>query len=417
MKKWIAGTTLLLTLAFGALYWSTISEDDIVNDNAAIPIPTQSAATRAATLEKGAYLARAGNCIGCHTTRGGAAYAGGLGISTPFGTIYSSNLTPDAQTGIGNWSPAHFWRAMHHGRSRDGRLLYPAFPYPNYTQLTREDSDALFAFLRSQPAVSQLNQAHDLRFPYGLQVSLAAWRILYFTPGGQAAASRDAQWQRGAYLVRGIGHCGACHTPRSGLAGTDDGRELQGAMMLGQPWHAPSLAGLQHVDVAQLLKAGGDGQRWVGGPMAQVVHDSTQYLDEADLQAIALFLKSLPPAPPPAPVAALSTTGKAMSELGAKIYEQHCASCHGADGKGVENAYPPLAGNRAVLQATPANLVQVTLNGGFAATTTANPRPFGMPPYAPVLNNAEIAAVLTYIRNAWGNQADAVSELQIRRSP
>lgn len=413
MKKWLIAFIVLLTMACTVIYWSAMREQALVGDQSSPP-----ATASAATLQQGAYLARAGNCMGCHTTRGGAAFAGGLAMSTPFGTIHSSNITPDLQTGIGSWSSAQFWRAMHHGQSKDGRLLYPAFPYPNYTNITRADSDALFAYLRSQPAVAQTNLPHALHFPYGLQASLGAWRFLFFTPGSQLADSaRDAQWQRGAYLVRGAGHCGACHTPRNNMAATDDGRELQGATMLGQAWYAPSLAGLHGVDIVQLLKTGTDGQRAVGGPMAEVVHDSTQYLDDADVQAIAAFLKSLPPAPAANAAPALNTASQATVAAGSKIYEQHCVSCHAADGKGVRNAYPPLAGNRAVLHANPANLVQVTLYGGFAATTAANPRPYGMPPFAPVLNDAEIAAVLSYIRNAWGNQAGVVSELQIRRSP
>ena len=411
MKKWLLGLTLLAVIGAGTLYWSAMHEVALVGDAAP-------AAVSAATVQQGAYIARTANCIGCHTTRGGAAFAGGLGIATPFGTIYSSNLTPDRTTGIGSWTGAEFWRAMHHGQSKDGRLLYPAFPYTNYTNMTRADSDALFAYLRSQPAVSQENRAHELRFPYGLQASLGVWRTLFFTPGSLVdEPGRDAQWQRGAYLVRGAGHCGACHTPRNSLTGSDASRELQGAMMLGQAWYAPSLAGLHNVDIAQLLQAGHDGQRFISGPMAEVVHDSTQYLDDADAQAIATFLQFLPPAPAAASASALTGTGQAIAEAGSKIYEQHCVSCHGADGKGIKNAYPPLAGSRAVLAESPANLVQLTLNGGFAATTASNPRPFGMPPFAPLLDDAQVAAVLTYIRTAWGNQAAMVSELQVRRTP
>ncbi len=411
MKKWLLGLTLLAVIGAGTLYRSAMREVALVVD-------TAPAAANTATVQQGAYIARTANCIGCHTTRGGAAFAGGLGIATPFGTIYSSNLTPDQKTGIGSWTAAEFWRAMHHGQSKDGRLLYPAFPYTSYTNMSRADSDALFAYLRSQTPVTHVNRAHELRFPYGLQVSLGVWRTLYFTPGSSVAEpGRDAQWQRGAYLVRGAGHCGACHTPRDSLAGSDNSRELQGAMMLAQSWYAPTLAGLHDVDIVQLLKAGHDGQRFVSGPMAEIVHGSTQYLDDADAQAISVFLKSLPPAPAASNAPALSVTSQAMAEAGGKIYEQHCVSCHGADGKGIKGAYPPLAGSRAVLAANPANLAQMTLNGGFAVSTASNARPFGMPPFAPLLNDAEVAAVLTYIRTAWGNQAGAVSELQVRRTP
>ena len=169
-------------------------------------------------VARGAYLALAGNCMACHTTRGGEQYAGGLGVATPFGTVYSSNLTPDKNTGIGTWSSAHFWRAMHNGRSKSGRLLYPAFPYTSYTQVTRSDSDAIYAYLRSLPAVSQTNQPHAIRTPFQSQAALAVWRALYFSPGVfEPDSNRDAEWNRGAYLVQGLGHCSACHSPRDAL--------------------------------------------------------------------------------------------------------------------------------------------------------------------------------------------------------
>lgn len=372
-------------------------------------------------VQRGAYLARAGNCMGCHSSPGGPAFAGGNAIETPFGTVYASNLTPDDETGLGRWNASHFWRAMHNGRSKDGRLLYPAFPYPNYTQVTREDSDAIFAFLRSLPPVRQAAPAHELRWPYSSQAALAVWRALYFTPGTYVPdPSQTAEWNRGAYLVRGLGHCAACHTARNAL-GAPGESDLGGGQIPMQNWYAPSLASPSEAgvadwstaEIAALLKNGTTPRASVLGPMAEVVLHSTQHLGDADLASMAVFLRTLPQekAQPPAP-AALRTE---VAQLGAKLYGKHCAQCHGAQGEGVPGAYPALAGNRAVTMRSTANLVQIVLNGGFSPATAGNPRPFGMPPYVLVLDDAQTAAVLSHIRNAWGNRADAVSQLDVAR--
>ncbi|MDP3411947.1 MAG: cytochrome c, partial [Polaromonas sp.] len=373
-----------------------------------------------------AYLARAGNCAACHTARGGQAYAGGRGIDTPFGTVFSSNLTPDEKTGIGSWTSAHFWRAMHNGRSKDGRLLYPAFPYPNYTQVTREDSDALFAYLRSLPVVEQMPTAHTLRFPYDSQAALAVWRALNFKPGVyQPDPQRSAEWNRGAYLVRGLGHCAACHTARNALGASSEALDLAGGLIPMQNWYAPSLSSPQeagvgdwdHQHIVDLLKTGVSPRASATGPMAEVVLRSTQYLSDADLGAMAQFLKELaPPAPAAVPDApAAPAAPAAMLSQGVKLYEKHCAQCHGEQGRGVPGAYPALAGNRAVTMPQTANLVQIVLNGGYAPATAGNPRPFGMPPFVLELGDSDIAAVLTHIRQSWGNQAGVVTPLEVNR--
>ena len=432
LKKIMFGAAGSL-LGLVALVWllNTRDEPDLT-------LPAMAAATDTATVQRGAYLARAGNCMTCHTARGGASYAGGRGIVTPFGTVYTSNLTPDNATGIGSWSPAHFWRAMHNGRSKDGRLLYPAFPYTNYTQVTREDSDALLAYLKSLTPVVQSNQTHAIRFPYQSQAALAVWRALYFSPGTyKPDATRNAAWNRGAYLVNGLGHCSACHTARNALGATD-GLNLAGGLIPIQNWYAPSLtspheAGVgdwREQDIVRLLKDGVSPQASVNGPMTEVVLGSTQYLSPQDLSAMAQFLKSLTVAVPPgatntsantsnvavttvpAPPMAAATEASAR---GAKLYEQHCAQCHGDNGKGVPNAYPALAGNRAVLMTQTSNLVQIVLNGGYAPATQGNPRPFGMPPFVLVLSDSDIAAVLTHVRSSWGNQASLVSPLEVNR--
>ena len=373
-----------------------------------------------ALVARGEYLARAGNCMACHTDRGGAPGAGGRAIATPFGTVYASNLTPDRAAGLGDWRGDDFWRALHHGRSRDGRLLYPAFPYTHYTQVTRDDADALFAWLRTLPAVARANTPHDLRWPYSTQAALAVWRALYFRPGEyQADPKQSAQWNRGAYLVRGLGHCSACHSTRNALGGSDL-MDLSGGMIPMQAWYAPSLAdpgeaGVSTWDVAaitQLLRTGSAPGASVLGPMAEVVLHSTQYLSAGDLEAMAVFLKSLPAAPTGHTAAATPIPAR-VAERGARLYTDHCASCHGSQGQGVAGAYPPLAGNRAVTMPVTANLVQVVIHGGFAPSTEGHPRPYGMPPFALTLSDADVAAVLSFIRGSWGNQAGLVTELDV----
>jgi mono/diheme cytochrome c family protein len=370
-------------------------------------------------VARGAYLARAGNCIGCHTTRGGAPYAGGRAIDTPFGTVYSSNLTPDPDTGLGRWSRDHFWRALHNGRSRDGRLLYPAFPYPDYTEVTREDADAIYAFLRSLPPVRQPARAHALRFPYDTQAALAVWRALFFRPGVyRPQPERSAEWNRGAYLVRGLGHCTACHAGRNLLGATPGGSqaELSGGLVPMQNWYAPSLAASAQGsldELVRLLKTGQNGRSTMMGPMAEVVFRSTQHLADADLRAIAVYLQSLPRPTPEPPDKDLKIDSTQM-RVGARLYHDHCAGCHGERGEGAGGgAYPALAGNTAVTQDNPTNLLHAIVSGGFPPATGGNPRPYGMPPFGQQLNDVEIAAIATYLRRSWGHEALPVAPLEV----
>jgi mono/diheme cytochrome c family protein len=380
----------------------------------------QAWAPTAVNIARGAYLARAGDCVACHSVRGGAAYAGGRPIDTPFGRLYGPNLTPDPATGLGRWSADDFWNALHNGIGRDGRLLYPAFPYTHYTKITRDDTDALFAFLRSLAPQQQPNRPHALRFPYDSQLALAGWRLLYFRPGVHAAdPGKPPSWNRGAYLVEGLGHCSACHSTRNLLGASGGG--LSGGLIPVSGWYAPSLtssgeAGLgqwQVAQIVQLLRTGTSPQGAVFGPMAEVVARSLQHLSEADVRAMALYLESLPPTKDrPAPAA---PPADAVMKLGARVYEQHCIDCHGADGRGAGATYPPLAGNRTLTMQEPVNAIRIVLNGGFAPATTGNPRPYGMPPYSPVLNDAEVAAVVSYVRASWGNGAAAVTPVQVNR--
>ncbi len=411
----LVAALLLLALAVAAL--NRLDEDDIDASSAAAP----PGAPAPDLVARGAYLALAGHCAGCHTARGGAPYAGGRPIETPFGTLYAPNLTPDVETGLGAWTPAQFWRALHNGRSADGRLLYPAFPYPNYTRVTRADADALHAWLRSLPPVRQPDRPHALRWPYGTQAALAVWRALWFRPGVQRDdAARSPEWNRGAYLVEGLGHCNACHAPRNAFGASTAPNDLSGGLMPVQPWLAPSLrdpaaAGVQAwraERVVELLKTGTADGATMLGPMAEVVFGSTQHLADADLRAITVYLQAVPP-PPPEPREPPPRPAPAVAARGADLYERHCARCHGEHGEGAAGIYVPLAGNRAVTLDPPANAVQAVLRGGFAPATTGHPRPFGMPPFAGELNDADVAAVLSHVRSSWGNAAAPVSEFDV----
>ena len=389
-----------------------------------------SVASTPALVARGAYLARAGNCMGCHTVQGGVAYAGGRGVPTPFGTIYAPNLTPDAATGLGAWSQTEFWRALHNGRARDGRLLYPAFPYPNYTRITRDDSDAIHAYLRSLPPVVQANKPHELPFPFDQQAALAVWRALYFRAAEpaepstrEADAARGAEWQRGAYLVEGLGHCNACHASRNALGATRNTLDLAGGLIPVQNWYAPSLTSANEASVAgwdtghvvALMRTGISARGSVSGPMREVVAGSTQHLTEPDLRAMAFYLKALPQtAAEVAP--ARATPSPSPDSPGGNLYEQNCVQCHGEQGEGVAGAYPALAGSRAVTMPVTVNLAHMVLEGGFPPATAGNPRPYGMPPFATVLSDVEVAQLLSHLRASWGNHAAPVSALDVARS-
>ena len=382
----------------------------------------QRLATVEAPAQRGAYLARIGNCALCHTAPGSASYAGGKPIDTPFGTVFSSNITPDQATGIGNWTADDFWQALHHGKSRDGRLLYPAFPYTSYTQVTREDSDALWAFLQSQPAKARANTPHALRYPYNTQWALWLWRTAFFEPAkSTVAATADPQLQRGAYLVQGLGHCAECHGKRNALGGMRTSKWMTGSALNVDGWYAPALddaaeggvGGWSKTEIRDFLKKGNNARANASGPMAEVVAHSTQYLGDADADAMGRYLQANTRTASEKANSTEPATG--LTSQGTALYERHCAECHGKSGEGRAGAYPALAGNRAVTMGRTENLVQAVLRGGYAPATAGNPRPYGMPPFQLQLNDAQTAAVLTYIRNAWGNRAAPVSEFDINR--
>jgi len=371
-------------------------------------------------VARGEYLARAGDCIACHTAPEGAVFAGSRAMPTPFGAIYSSNITPDRETGIGKWSADDFYRTMHNGRFPDGGLIYPAMPFPSYTKVTRADSDAIFAYLKTIQPINQKNRPHDLRFPYNNRQLLLGWRTLFFTEGEyKNDATKSAEWNRGAYLVEGLGHCGMCHSPINALGGTSESEAFRGGLIPMQNWYAPALtsnreAGLgdwSMKDIADLLKTGISMRGVVYGPMAEVVHNSLQYLTDEDIRAMGVYLKGIAEhSPRTQPVSPLpSTESSLLVSLGKTVYDARCASCHGAQGEGKPPHWPPLAGNQSIEMESAVNPIRMVLNGGYPPSTAGNPKPYGMPPFAGLLSDNEVAAVVTYIRTSWGNRGTAVS--------
>ncbi|CAN0625921.1 Gluconate 2-dehydrogenase (Acceptor) [Burkholderia multivorans] len=399
---------------------------------AAVPVAAAYAADpaqpaeRAQLLARGEYLARAGDCVACHTVPSGKLFGGGRPMETPFGTLYSPNISSDRETGIGKWTADEFYRAMHDGKSRDGSYIYPAMPFGSYTKVTRADSDAIYAYLLSVPPIRQPNRAHELSFPFNRRELLLGWRTLFFREGEfKPDPAQSAEWNRGAYLVEGLGHCTMCHTEINALGGNIRSKEYQGGLIPLQNWYAPSLtsnreAGLGDwsiADIVGLLNAGISNRGAVYGPMAEVVYDSFQYLNEEDVRAVAVYLKSLPgrmgeadTAPPPA---AVTEETRRLAPLGRKIYEAQCAVCHAKEGQGKPPHFPPLASNQSIQMTSAVNPIRMVLNGGYAPGTRKNPMPYGMPPFAQLLSDEEVSAVVTYIRTAWGNHGKPVSTKEV----
>ena len=373
-------------------------------------------------VARGEYLARAGDCIACHTVPAGKLFGGGRPMETPFGTLYTPNISSDKETGIGQWTADEFYRMLHEGKSRDGSLLYPAMPFASYTIVTRADSDAIYAYLQSVPPIRQPNRPHELRFPFNQRQLLLGWRTLFFREGEyRADPTQSVQWNRGAYLVEGLGHCTMCHTAINVLGGNTRSKQYEGGLIPLQNWYAPSLtsnreAGLGEwsiEDIVDLLHAGVSKRGAVYGPMAEVVYDSFQYLTEDDVRAVAVYLKALPArsgekdtAPPSV---AMSEEKHRLMPLGKKIYVAQCALCHASEGQGKPPHFPPLANNQSIQMTSAVNPIRMVLNGGYAPGTAKNPMPYGMPPFAQSLSDEEVAAVVTYIRAAWGNRGTPVS--------
>ncbi len=395
---------------------------------ASIPANTEtpfSADARQQQIEHGQYLARAGNCIACHSVRGQPLMSGSRAIDTPFGTVYSSNLTPDADTGLGRWTAQDFWVALQLGRTPSGRLLVPVFPYNHTRLISRSDSDALWHWLQSLPPTQQAQPAHTLRWPLGTQAALAVWRSLYFDASAQAKSQpgATASIQRGTYLVEALGHCAACHGQRDLLGGFPEVQDLSGAVMAAQGWYAPDLlndaqTGILSMDTTQWLRrlqTGYHDRSVASGPMAEVVQHSLQFLSEADTKAMLEYLQYRARQRPQPGIESSPAPRWSVLDAGLDIYKNQCAQCHGKQGQGLTQAYPALAGSLAVQQSDPTNLVLSILQGGYGPSTRQRPEPYGMPPFKMTLDDRQIAAVLSYVRSQWGNQASEVTPLQVNR--
>ena len=387
------------------------------------PVPTASA-EKSALTKRGEYIARLGDCIACHTAPDGKPMAGGLALKTPMGTIHSTNITPDADTGIGTDSFDKFDRAMRKGVAADGRNLYPAMPYPSYAKMNVEDMRALYGYLmQAVTPVRQSNKPTEMSWPFSMRWGLSLWNWTFLADAPfQPDASKGTVWNRGAYLVQGLGHCGACHTPR-GIGfqekamshdGSRGGSYLAGETV--EAWRALSLRNLWTVeDTVQLLKTGQNRFGSASGSMVEVIHHSTQHFTDGDLTAIATYLKSLSPGKsdlpmPAAPVRAATpaTPAKLYTTRGGLGYVQFCVDCHRQDGSGVKDIFPSLAQNASVASRDPSTLVHISLTGWKSAQTAAYPRIYTMPAFSR-LSDVELAEILTFMRESWGNNAPPVN--------
>jgi mono/diheme cytochrome c family protein len=378
------------------------------------------------SVERGRYLAAAGNCRHCHTVEGGKPFAGGLAFSTDFGVIYSTNITPDPNSGIGGWSLEQFVQAMREGISADGTKLYPAFPYPSFTKVTDEDLNDIFVYLKSVTPASDTPPENDMGFPFNQRSLMAVWNALFFDSERYSADdSKSAQWNRGAYLVQGLGHCGSCHTPRNLLGGKQEDRALSGGTYedkvepgVRRPWSAVNLtsaadglAAWSEEDISRYLRTGHSAPAGTFGPMNEVITESTSQLTGDDIEAMAAYLKSLPPIER-APQHEMDPDDFRAGEL---LYTIHCGTCHLPTGLGDPSIGPALVGSAIVQAEDPASLINSIIYGA----TIPAPAPPGawetMEAFGDKLDDDEIALLSTYMRSNWGNWGGAVTEADVEK--
>lgn len=395
--------------------------------------PANDGATSDDPIVRGAYIARVGDCVACHTAPGGKSFAGGLAMASPIGTMYSSNITPDAKTGIGSYTFEDFDQAVRHGYAKDKGSLYPAMPFPSYARVSDQDMQDLYEyFMKGVEPVEQTVQANEIPWPLSMRWPLSIWRSM-FAPdvekvkqSAEAVAPTVDPQLRGKYLVEGLGHCGTCHTPRSvtmaekGLTDADP-LFLAGSDMPLEGWVAKNLRGdadglgrWTEQDIVDLLKTGRNDHTAVFGGMAEVISHSTQYMSDADLKAMAVYLKSLKAgASTGGKFAASDSTANALwkgdtTQIGSGLYLDNCAACHRTDGKGYSQVFPALAGNTAVLTDDATNLIAVVLKGHKVPATATRPSTFTMPAFGWRLSDQDVADVSTFVRSGWGNQAAKV---------
>ncbi|MFJ3486829.1 c-type cytochrome [Pseudomonas sp. NPDC090202] len=418
---WLAVPCLI---AAGVLAWYVTREPASPLQNDALATTNAGANIDPALVSRGEYVARLSDCVACHSVPNGPPFAGGLEMATPLGAIHATNITPDKDTGIGNYSLADFDRAVRHGVAPGGRRLYPAMPYPSYSKLNDEDVRALYAFfMKGVAPVKQANVPSSIPWPLNLRWPIALWNGVFADTAPYAAkAGQDELWNRGAYLVQGAGHCGSCHTPR-GLAFNEKALDesgtpfLAGALLDG--WYAPSLradhnTGLgrwSEAEIVQFLKTGRNRHAVVFGSMTEAFNNSTQFMNDQDLAAIARYLESLPGDSQrdgaPWQYQTVSAADRQDSP-GAHTYVTRCASCHGLDGKGQPDSMPPLTGATSALAKEAASAINITLNGSQRVVAAGVPDAYRMPAFREQLSDQQIAEVLTFVRGTWGNQGGAV---------
>lgn len=386
--------------------------------------------TGAALIEKGRYLATAGDCVACHSIPGGKPFAGGLAFKLPFGTIYSSNITPDRETGIGGWSDAEFVRAMRHGVRKDGQDLYPAFPYSSYARLSTDDVLAIRAYLATLAPAKVVVQPNALGFPFNQRYLMRAWKLLFLPKHRmEPDPARAADWNRGAYLVEALAHCGECHTPRNLIYGFKMGQKFAGETQQG--WKAYNItsdpqAGIGSWSVDELVQYLGTGHALgrgvANGSMAEAIELSLSHLTPADLRAMAVYVKTVPAKGarngeqidrnPPALLAstAYGPGPGDRADVGRRIFEGSCASCHAWDGQGLQSPYAALRGIRSVNDPEGTNLIQVVLRGSSVTTEQGKA---AMPAFGAAYTDTEIAAVANYVLGHFGNKPAAVTPARV----
>lgn len=378
-----------------------------------------------AAIARGRYLARLGDCAACHTADAKRPFAGGLALQSPLGAMYSTNITPDTRNGIGSYTLEQFGDALRKGIAADGRHLYPAMPYPSFSRLTDQDVGDLYAYFKhGVQADPTENQASAIPWPLNMRWPLGIWNALFTDAKPyQPVAAQPPEWNRGAYLVQGLGHCGTCHTPR-GIAFQEKALDQTGAAYLSGAklagWYAADLAGAtdsslqgwSEADLVEFLKAGRNTHTAAFGPMGEAVAHSTQYFNDADLKAVAVYLKSLSAGREVAAVGSDSTTVKLVegkpASLGEELYLDNCAACHRSDGRGYRSTFPRLAGNSAVLGASADSLIRIILNGSSVPVTQSAPTGLSMPAFGWRLDDAQVAELASFLRSAWGYQAAPV---------
>jgi len=403
--------------------------------DAAQQAPAMASAAEEAPVSKGEYLARAGNCVACHSIDGGQPFAGGLKMMTPFGALYTTNITPDKETGIGNYTLADFDKAVRLGQVKDGHRMYPAMPYPSYAKMTKEDIAALYDFfMKEVKPVKQAKIPSEIPGWKDVRWAMGIWNMLFFDDARYTnVGGKDAAWNRGAYLVEGPGHCGACHTPR-GIAFQEKGMDSSDSQFLvGAPldnWTASNLTGdinsglgrWTKEEVVEFLKTGHNKHGIAFGTMVEVINNSTSHFTDADVDAMAVYLKSLPPqkekgAKPWAynEQAANDLKARKFDKPGALVYSQQCAACHVADGKGRGEDQAPLAGNAALLDPDASSLINLVLNGSQRVINDGVPDAYRMPSFRVLMNDQQIADVVTFIRSSWGNNVPGVTAAQVKK--